>query len=153
VCSSDLLKKIGVDKINIYKENNEFLAIGELDKELSIQDLSLLICEKLELPHVSYSQIKQDKLITRIGLIAGSGSGYGYLALKNNCQAYLTGEVRLHNRQYLSEMGVYMIELDHAVERIFISIISDLIKENFDLKITNIDDQKYPKIVLNPTNK
>lgn len=98
-----LAKKIGLTNIQRLQystiEDKAYLgcgAIGELDEELAGEEFLNIVKEKLSLKSIRYfGNLK--KKIKKVGLCGGAGVEFVKDAMKNNCDCYLTGDIKYHN--------------------------------------------------------
>jgi putative NIF3 family GTP cyclohydrolase 1 type 2 len=66
------------------------------------------------LDHIRYVTIKTRE-IKKVGLCAGSGSNLKYFkaAISRGCDAYLTGDIKFHQAQLASIMGLPLVDVTH----------------------------------------
>ncbi|MGS0747557.1 Nif3-like dinuclear metal center hexameric protein [Halpernia sp. GG3] len=84
---------INLDNENHYSGLGRF---GELEDDLDIEDFLKLVKEKFNLKVIKYSE-NLNKKIKKVGVLGGSGASGISAAMKNNCDAYLTGDLKYHD--------------------------------------------------------
>jgi putative NIF3 family GTP cyclohydrolase 1 type 2 len=75
--------------------------------------------------------VGDDKPIKNIGILGGDGSDFMVQieALKENVDAYITGDFRYTRGLYAKENNLAVIELPHSIENVFIDHVFNQIKE------------------------
>ncbi|SFH84529.1 Nif3-like dinuclear metal center hexameric protein [Halpernia frigidisoli] len=69
---------------------------GEFDNEMETADFLNLIKEKFNLKVIKHSENLNQK-IKKVGVLGGSGASGITAAMRNNCDAYLTGDLKYHD--------------------------------------------------------
>lgn len=84
--------------INIENENHYsgLGRFGEFETEMEVEDFLNLIKEKFNLKVIKHSKTLNNK-IKKVGVLGGSGASGISTAMKNNCDAYLTGDIKYHD--------------------------------------------------------
>ena len=63
--------------------------------------------------------------IREVGLCTGAGGGYIPNAVKNGCDLFITGDLKLHEAQYAKAAGLSVIDAGHyGTEKIFVENIA-----------------------------
>ncbi len=143
-----LAKKIGLTNIQRLQystiEDKAYLgcgAIGELDKELSGEEFLNIVKEKLSLKSIRYfGNLK--KKIKKVGLCGGAGAEFVKDAMKNNCDCYLTGDIKYHN--FLeTEEKILLADIGHfESEQFILQRFQEIVKEKFPTLPTFLTDYK-----------
>lgn len=109
LCLQDIESLFGEDS-----ENRGMGRTGELPKETTLKELSAQIKQKLGLEHLQYVGNSATP-IQRIALCTGSASGKDFFeqAIRRGCQVYITGDIRFHDAQLASDMGLCLIDATH----------------------------------------
>lgn len=79
---------------------------------LPLRDLATFMKKKLDLPFVEFFG-DDDKMIKRVGLVAGSGASYYVHALQKNCDLLITGDIKYHTGQEALQEGICMMDICH----------------------------------------
>lgn len=83
-----------------------------LNKKITLLELCEIVKEKLNLTNVTYIG-EDDKLIEKIALINGSGSGYMDMSRGMGADCIITGDVTYHYASDYNEIGVSVIDAGH----------------------------------------
>lgn len=101
---------------NYAKENgSEETGIGRLvsiDNQVMLSELCRNVKEKLGIPALRYVG-RENKVISKIALISGSGSDYLELCRKSGADCVITGDITYHNASDYREMDVALIDAGH----------------------------------------
>lgn len=138
----------------IVKEpSSDFVGFGRvviLQEEMSLDDLISHVKAKLRLAHIRYSGDLSAK-IKRVGLCGGSGMSFWQAAREQNCDAYITGDVRYHDALNALDAGLSLIDVTHySGENVIVNAIVSRLREKavqdgLDLEITatSVDGQAF----------
>ncbi|MDR1027956.1 MAG: Nif3-like dinuclear metal center hexameric protein, partial [Clostridiales Family XIII bacterium] len=73
-----------------------------------------------------------DKPIERVALCGGGGGDLTEDAIRNDCQLYITGDVKHHQAQWAKESGMCLIDGGHdGTEKHFIEVAANRLREAF----------------------
>lgn len=125
MCLADTL---GLKNTELFPE--EFLAIGTLPEEMSVENLSKHIKSTLNAPCVTYT--KGTKPIRTLALCSGAGGDMYDNALNHGADAFLTGEAKHHEYLYAEEKEVPLIAAGHfSTEDVVIAPLMKKFKDKF----------------------
>jgi dinuclear metal center YbgI/SA1388 family protein len=125
---------IDIIPLNNDNLNYGFGVLGEFEKELSFDEFANLLIDKLKLANFRYTQ-GQSKNIKKIAYCGGSGSDLLKDAMQNNCDAFVTADVKYHSFQD-AENILYLIDAGHyETEFPGVIYLYDLLKNKFESKI------------------
>lgn len=102
---------------------------GELENEMSETDFLHFVKEKFNLKVIRHSDLNSKK-IKRVGVLGGSGASGIKAAVSQQCDAYLTGDVKYHD--FFQSEGKMMIcdighfESEQFVTQQLIKILSEI---------------------------
>ncbi len=121
---------------------------GELEKPMSEIEFLNFVKEKMQCGVIRHSQLL-GKSITKIAVLAGSGSFAIKNAIQANVDVFLTSDLKYHNF-YESENQMVLVDIGHfESERYTKNYIVDFLKE----KITNFaPDLSQDRIILSEEN-
>ena len=109
----------------------EFLRVS--DYEISLKDLYSKI--KKVSPNARIVNNKNVKNVSKIGFCAGSGMDLYNEALENNCDCFVTGDLKYHSA---IESEIVLIDAGHFETEVLIKkVFEDLIKEKVEVIIAN----------------
>lgn len=156
VCSSGvnymLVKTLKLENIRPLQkskqnEENNYLglgAIGELSKAMKGRDFFDIVKQKLNLATIRYVG-DGEREIKRIGLCGGAGVEFVQEAIENNCDCYLTGDVKYH--EFLSvENKILLADIGHFESEQFVMQRFKEIINNAFVQLSNV-------IISKQTNK
>ncbi|WIF94778.1 Nif3-like dinuclear metal center hexameric protein [Caminicella sporogenes] len=154
VPSSNLSKVISeMIKVHPYEEvaydvfplENEFEIfgfgrIGHLTIQKTLKELAIELKEKLKADTIRLIG-NEHKMIKKVAICTGSGAEFIIDAYRNGCDCYITGDIKYHDAQYASELGLTVIDAGHfETENIICEflkeyLITKLKSKNYDLEI------------------
>ncbi len=94
---------------------------GMLPEPMSIEKAGKHVEECLELPK-NYIRVVDGgkKELVKVGFCTGAGGDYIYKAASNDCDLFITGDLKLHEAQYAKARGMSVIDAGHyGTEKIF----------------------------------
>ena len=132
------------ERINVCDEEELGIGkIGDLKKDMSLDELIKLVKTKFDLSHVSvFGRENINSNIRRVAISPGSGKGMYKYAIKR-ADVLITGDITHHDGLDAANDGVCIIDATHyGLEHLFIEKVkSDLIKLDkinvFEYKNTN----------------
>ena len=107
---------ISLDNENQYSGLGRF---GDLENEMSETDFLQLVKEKFNLKVIRHSDVNGKK-IKRVGVLGGSGASGIKAALSQQCDAYLTGDVKYHDF-FQSEGKMLICDIGHFESEQFVT--------------------------------
>ena len=93
--------------------------IGELPEAVPFRTFAATLKEKLGLDAIRLVG-DGDKLVKKVGLCTGAGSGFIALADAMGCDAYLTGDIKYHEAQEAVEKGLAVVDVTHYASEVLI---------------------------------
>ena len=109
----------------------DFLRIS--DNEISVKDL----CSKIKKisPNARIVNNKNIQKISKIAFCSGSGMDLYNEAIENDCDCFVTGDLKYHSAV---ESEIILVDAGHFDTEVLIkNVIRDLIKENLEVIIAN----------------
>lgn len=106
---NDQLAKI-IELENTYKICDDFLVVGDLQDEMSIDDFAEYVSDKLDVSGIRYTDT--DKTISKVAVGGGACSEFMFDALKE-ADCFLTGDLKYHEMLDANEMGYAVISAGH----------------------------------------
>lgn len=91
--------------------------IGDLNREMTIRELSNHIKQALDVPRVRVTGDLNQK-VNKIAVLGGSGSDFIDIAKEKGADVYLTGDMSFHHAQDAWQMGLSIIDPGHHVEKV-----------------------------------
>ena len=121
-----------------------------LKEETTLGDLVARVKTSLGIEHVRYSGGLSAK-ISKVGLCGGSGMSFWQAAKDENCDAYITGDVRHHDALNALDAGLSLIDVTHYTgENVIVNAIvsrlrSKTAQDGLELEIdaTSVDGQPF----------
>ncbi|NLZ45792.1 MAG: Nif3-like dinuclear metal center hexameric protein [Clostridiales bacterium] len=129
-----LCKKLGLKELkNIPLDFEDGIAIGnicDLEHQTDVNHLAETVKFRLGCEILRYNSIK--KPIKRVGICSGSGGNYLAGAIKNQCDALITGDVKHSVFVEAQNAGIAVLDAGHFyTEVIFCDWINDFIRANY----------------------
>lgn len=119
-------------------EKNPVGNIATLDKPIPVADFIQKIETSLGRKTLHLSG--NNKTISRIGICTGGAQDMIEQAIKQGCDAYISGEVSERTTHIASEMGIeYFACGHHATERGGVKALGEYVQEQLGLKVSFID--------------
>ena len=120
--------------INLENENqySGLGRFGELEVALDTEDFLKLVKEKFNLKVIKHTEISNKK-IKKVGVLGGSGASGIAAALQNNCDAYLTGDLKYHDF-FAVEDKMLLCDIGHfESEQYIVSQLFEKLSQNFTI--------------------
>ncbi|WZL74662.1 Nif3-like dinuclear metal center hexameric protein [Clostridiaceae bacterium 35-E11] len=86
--------------------------VGEFTEAIRLSLLCEEIKQKLGMKYIRFVG-DANKQIKKIGLCTGSGAEFIYDAYEAGCDCYITGDVKYHDAQYATGLGIAVIDAGH----------------------------------------
>lgn len=103
--------------------------IGNLLKPMSFAEFLDFTGEKLACKHLAYQGDLKRKIKT-VALCGGSGSSYLREAKKLGADVYITGDMKYHDAQAASELGLCVVDAGHfGTERLITTALEDFVRK------------------------
>ncbi len=121
--------------------------IGNLPSPMSGKDFFTYLKDKLSIQHFRYSG-NSDKMIKKVAVCGGNGSGFIKQAFQAGADVYITGDITYHNF-FLTENQMIIIDIGHYEGEYFIKeIIYKELIEKFSNFATIIFEGEKSGIIL-----
>ena len=128
-----LAQKLGLDNIGKFPliEDTELLGrIGNV-AECTLEEFIKTVKTALNCEFVRYIGDKST-IIRKVSVCGGGGADFIPLAKTSGCDVYVTGDVKYHQAQVASEIGLCVIDAGHfETENIICSVLADYLKYMF----------------------
>ncbi|MGI6752347.1 MAG: Nif3-like dinuclear metal center hexameric protein [Anaerovoracaceae bacterium] len=109
--------------------------LGVFDPPRSLREIAELVEDALELNAVKVVG-DPDTKIEEVGICTGSGGHSIEGVLRNNCDLYITGDLKYHDAQAAKEMGLCIIDAGHyGTEKTFAENFGEKLKKAMGDKI------------------
>ena len=144
---SDILGVVNL--VNFEGDNTEICRKGELKKSIPFNKFIDFVSDKLDIDKCFMSAIGDtNKTIKMIGLCSGSGGEYIELAKNNQCDVFITGDVKYHDARTAEELKLCVIDAGHfGTEKCFVDNMINLLEN----KIKNEPLELIKsEIIINP---
>jgi len=92
-------------------------AVGELPKNYNLNDFLNFVAHKLIIKNFRYTNGKKG-MIRKVAVCGGAGSEYFHEAIAQNCDAYITADIKYHAFQDAAE-EILLIDAGHYETEIF----------------------------------
>lgn len=127
-CLADTLNLTDIKTVDTGEEL--FIRKGNLKKSLTPKDFALFLKEKLGItPRFNIG----GKVIKKVLLCGGSGSDLLEVAIKENCDAFVTADVKYHFFLSAIKNGITLFDCGHFhTENVVILPLKKLLEDNFN---------------------
>ena len=143
-----LAARIGLDPATIVPLNNadslsESLGrVGKLPKSMDAKFFAEQVKNSLGIPSVRFVS-GGDRPVKKVGLCSGSGAEFIERAAFMGCDAFVTGDVRYHDAQRASALGIHVIDAGHfPTEQPVVEILAARLAEELSGKIEVVADDR-----------
>lgn len=115
------------------ENENQYVGLGrygDFENEISEESFLNLVKKKFNLKVIRHSNLR-GKPVKRVGVLGGSGASGIKSAMANNCDAYLTGDVKYHDF-FSAENQMLICDIGHfESEQFVVQQIFDILSEKF----------------------
>ena len=139
--NTELAKALGLLNTELYQE--DFLCVGELEKQMSCDEFASFVKERLHCRGVRYTKSGD---IKTVALSSGGGGDAVVLKNKYNFDALVTGEIKHHLFLLAQEMSLCAVEAGHfSTEDVVIEPLKNKLSEKFpDVEFLKSEALKDP---------
>jgi len=124
--------------------------VGFVDGECTIAEYIEQISSwmKIDKTYMSFTGCL-DSEVSKVGLCTGSGAEFIDIADKENCDLFITGDVKYHSAQTAKALGLNVLDIGHyGSEKIFVENMASYLKKNTDLEIIESKQDLNPFVKL-----
>ena len=110
-----LAKTLNLQTVEILENVTEEYGIGRvgnLAEPMALQSFLAQVAGQLECGHLAY-QGDLHRQVQRVALCGGSGISYLSAAKKAGADVYVTGDMKYHDAQLASELGICVVDAGH----------------------------------------
>lgn len=110
---------------------------GNFSKAMKLGEIAGIVCEELKLKRENVRVVgDMDADIQKVGMCTGAGSDLAWMALKQGCQLFVTGDVKYHEAQDAKAMGIALIDAGHyGTEKMFGRLMKEKLDKELDGKV------------------
>lgn len=102
--------------------------VGDLPEPMALEQFLTATAHQLECSHLSY-QGDLHKTVQRVALCGGSGISYLKAAQKAGADVYVTGDMKYHDAQLASELGICVIDAGHfGTEKHIVKALAEFVQ-------------------------
>lgn len=143
-----LLHLCNVEKMQ--SDESGICRIGFVDGECSINEYIEQISSwlKIDKAYMKFTGCLDDE-VSKIGICTGAGAEFTDLAFAEECDLFITGDVKYHQAQKAKEMGLNLLDIGHfGSEKIFTENMASFLRKNTDLEIIESKTDLNPFVKL-----
>ncbi len=135
------MKKSGLDKDEyIYSNKSGIGRVGYLPKEEPLQSFIDNIKRTFDIENVRFIGKSANNInIKKVAISSGSGNDFIRLAHAHKADLYITGDITYHYAHEAKEMGLNILDIGHAVEKVCIDVLYDEINEYLNSEKINLN--------------
>lgn len=125
---SNVLNLNSIKHLFVYKENTNLGKIGFLNRPLTVEEFSKELKNIFNLDGLKVVTNDKTRIINKVAVIGGDGGKYYPEVLKENCDAFITGDVYYHTAHDMLSNDLNVFDVGHNVEKICINNLAKLFK-------------------------
>ena len=139
-----LAKALNLQDIEILENVTEDYGIGrvgDLAEPITLQAFLTQTAKQLACNHLAY-QGDVNRTVQRVALCGGSGISYLHAAKKAGADVYVTGDMKYHDAQLASELGICVVDAGHfGTEKHIVKTLAEFVqKQGLEVVTFNEDD-------------
>ncbi len=146
-----LAKLLHLDQVE-YMESDEsgYCRSGLVEDECTIKEYIDRISEWLNIDKQFMNFTGNlNSMLNKVGLCTGAGAEFAELAVKEDCQLFVTGDVKYHTAQNAKELGLNLLDIGHfGSEKIFVENMSSYLRKHTKLEIIESSINLNPFVKL-----
>ena len=127
-------------------ENGDgYVRVGEYSEAKGLDEVMDIAASQLGIDRKFFRYAGDtDVKIRRLCWVTGAGSDYMVSAITENCDLYVTGDLKYHDAQKAHELGINVLDLGHyATEKTFVrnmaSLLSPLEEQGLEINRSELD--------------
>jgi len=125
-----LAQKLCLENIETLNDSELCARIGNIC-ECTLEELIKIVKTSLNCDFIKYVGDKSS-IIRKVGVCGGSGADYITLAQSAGCDVFITGDVKYHQAQLATEIGLCVIDAGHfETENIICSVLANYLQDSF----------------------
>lgn len=109
--------------------------IGELKKEVTLEEFSEYVKEKLEISHLRFCG-DSSKKIKKVALCGGSGMSLWQEAQRKGADVFLTGDIKHHDAEDALTAGLSLVDAGHySSEKSVLPMLKNVLESKLSLEV------------------
>ena len=140
-----LAKALNLQNIEILENVTEDYGIGrvgDLAEPITLQEFLTQTVKQLACNHLAY-QGDMMRTVQRVALCGGSGISYLHAAKKAGADVYVTGDMKYHDAQLASELGICVVDAGHfGTEKHIVKTLAEFVKKQ-GLEAVTFNEDDY----------
>ena len=140
-----LAKALNLQNIEILENVTEDYGIGrvgDLAEPITLQEFLTQTAKQLACNHLAY-QGDLNRTVQRVALCGGSGISYLHAAKKAGADVYVTGDMKYHDAQLASELGICVVDAGHfGTEKHIVKTLAEFVKTQ-GLEVVTFNEDDY----------
>lgn len=140
-----LAKALNLQDIEILENVTEDYGIGrvgDLAEPITLQAFLAQTAKQLACNHLAY-QGDLNRTVQRVALCGGSGISYLHAAKKAGADVYVTGDMKYHDAQLASELGICVVDAGHfGTEKHIVKTLAEFVKKQ-GLEAVTFNEDDY----------
>lgn len=116
--------------------------VGVLEEPMPLEQFLEMVSRRLDCNHLSYHGSLQ-RMVQTVALCGGSGNSYLQAAKQVGADVYVTGDMKYHDAQLASELGICVVDAGHfGTEKLITKALADF-AEAQGLETILFDENDY----------
>lgn len=115
-------QELGLERVAPFALDKDGIAIGRqgfLPKAMTARDFAEYVKGKMGVDMVRLITADEAKPISKVAFVCGDGNKFWRQALKDDCDAYITGDVYYHTGHDMISSGLTVVDPGHYTEKLF----------------------------------
>ena len=113
-----------------FENNVGFGRIGDLEEPMAFGSFVRMVKERLNLSFVKVVG-NTDRLVNRVAVCAGSGSGLVEKFLSSEAQVFISGDLRYHDARTVEEADKGLIDIGHfSSEHLIVGVLAERLRKS-----------------------
>ena len=142
-----LAKALKLQEVTILENITEEYGIGRvgsLPEAMTLAQFLSMVAAQLECSHLSY-QGELKRKVQKVALCGGSGISYLKAAQKAEADVYVTGDMKYHDAQLASELGICAVDAGHfGTEKHIVKVLAEFVEQQ-GLDVIVFEEEDYLK--------
>ena len=122
---------LGLDRIRLAESGEGYVRVGDFIEPIGLSEIMDRAALQLGVQKKFFRYAgDEDVKIKRVCWVSGAGAEFMVSAILENCDLYVTGDLKYHDAQKAHELGINVLDLGHyATENIFRRAMSSILMD------------------------
>ena len=115
-------EELGLESVQPFALDEDGIAIGrkgELPRTMTALEFARYVKNKMGVDMVRLIAAEEDMPVKSVAFVCGDGNKFWKQALRDHCDAYITGDVYYHTGHDMISSGLVVVDPGHYTEKLF----------------------------------